>query len=53
MWRATRQITVTTSSIEAKMLGASFIVKELIALKRLFKDLRLDLGKLWTLFCDN
>jgi hypothetical protein len=46
MWRATCQIIVTTSSTEAKMLGASFTAKELIALKRLFKDLHLDLGEL-------
>jgi hypothetical protein len=53
MWRAARQTTVTTSSTEAEMLGASFTAKELMALKRLFRDLRLDLGELWTLFCDN
>jgi hypothetical protein len=53
MWRAARQITVTTSSIEAKILGVSFTAKELLALKRLFRDLRLDLNELWTIFCDN
>jgi hypothetical protein len=37
---------MTTSLTEAEMLGASFIVKELMALKRLFKDLHLDLDKL-------
>jgi hypothetical protein len=35
------------------MLGVSFTAKELMALKRLFRDLRLDLGELWTIFCDN
>jgi hypothetical protein len=53
MWRAARQTTVTTSSTEAEMLGVSFTAKELMALKRLFRDLRLDLGELWTIFCDN
>jgi hypothetical protein len=53
MWRAARQTTVTTSSTEAEMLGVSFTAKELLALKRLFRDLRLDLGELWTIFCDN
>jgi hypothetical protein len=52
-WRAARQTTVTTSSTEAEMLGVSFTAKELMALKRLFRDLRLDLGELWTIFCDN
>lgn len=53
MWRAARQTTVTTSSTEAEMLGVSFTAKELMALKRLFKDLRLDLGELWNIYCDN
>jgi hypothetical protein len=53
MWRAARQTTITTSSTEAEMLGVSFTAKELIVLKRLFRDLHLDLGELWTIFYNN
>ena len=42
-----------TSSTEAEMLGVSFTAKEFIVLKWLFRDLHLDLGELWTIFCDN
>jgi hypothetical protein len=52
-WRAARQTTVTTSSTEAEMLGVALTAKELMALQRLFRDLRLDLGELWNIFCDN
>jgi hypothetical protein len=29
------------------------MAKETMALQRLFRDLYLDLGELWTIFCDN
>jgi hypothetical protein len=53
MWRVARQAIVTTSLTKAEMLGVTFTAKELMALKRLFRDLCLDLGELWTIFCDN
>jgi hypothetical protein len=53
VWRAARQTTVTTSSTEAELLAVGLTAKELMALQRLFRDLRLDLGEVWTLFCDN
>ena len=53
IWKATRQSTVTTSLTESELLGVTLTAKELMALKRLFRDLRLDLGKAWTIFCDN
>jgi hypothetical protein len=53
IWKAARQNTVTTSSTESEMLGVAHTAKETMALQRLFRDLRLDLGELWTIFCDN
>ena len=42
-----------TSLTESELLGVALTAKELMALKRLFRDLRLDLGKAWMIFCDN
>ena len=53
IWKAARQSTVTTSSTESELLGVVLTAKELMALKRLFRDLRLDLGEVWMIFCDN
>ena len=50
---AKRQDTVTTSTTEAKLNGLALAAKELIALKRLFKEIQLDLREMWNLFCDN
>jgi hypothetical protein len=44
---------MTTSLTESELLGVALTAKELIALKRLFRDLRLDLGEAWTIFYDN
>jgi hypothetical protein len=52
-WKAARQATVTTSTTEAELLGVEQTAKETIALKRLFKELRLMLDEPWTIFCDN
>lgn len=53
MWRAARQNTVTTSTTEAELLSLSHTAKETMALKRLFRDIGLDLGELWNIYCDN
>ena len=53
IWRAARQDTVTTSTTEAELLGVERTAKEVIALRRFFLELRLDLGAPWTIFCDN
>jgi hypothetical protein len=53
VWRAARQDTVTTSTTEAELLGLAWVGKESMALKRLFRDIQLDLGQPWKLFCDN
>jgi hypothetical protein len=53
IWRAARQSTVTTSTTEAKLLAVEHTAKETLALQRFFKDIKLDLGELWTIFCDN
>ncbi len=53
IWKAVRQSTVTTSSIEAELLALTFVGKEAIALKRFFLEIQLDLGKIWEIFCDN
>ena len=42
-----------TSLTKSELLGVTLITKELMALKRLFRDLRLDLGEAWMIFCDN
>lgn len=53
IWRAARQATVTTSTTEAELLGLESTVKESMALKRFLRELRLDLGVAWEIFCDN
>ena len=52
-WRAARQATVTTSTTEAELRGVSDTAREIIALQRLFGELRLELGESWTILCDN
>jgi hypothetical protein len=52
-WRAARQDTVTTSTTEAELLGLANVGKETVALQRLLKDIQLDLGEPWRIFCDN
>ena len=41
------------STIEAELLSLSYIAKETMALKRLFRDIGLDLGELWNIYYDN
>lgn len=53
MWRAARQTTVITSTTEAELLALEQTAKETIALQRLFRDFRLDLGDVWKIYCDN
>ena len=52
-WKAAKQATVTTSTTEAEMKGVELTAKEIIALQRLFREMQLELGQLWTIFCDN
>ena len=52
-WKAVRQETVTTSSTEAELYTLSLTGGEAIALKRLFRDISLELGEPWKIFCDN
>ena len=52
-WKASRQETVTTSSTEAELYALSLTGGETMALQRLFRDLALDLGEPWRIFCDN
>jgi hypothetical protein len=53
IWQAARQMTVTTSTTEAELLALESTAKEAMALGRLFRDIKLDLGQLMTIFCDN
>ncbi|RYP29703.1 hypothetical protein DL768_011208 [Monosporascus sp. mg162] len=53
VWKAARQATVTTSTTKAELLALEHTAKEAMALKRLFHDLRLELGQTWDIFCDN
>jgi hypothetical protein len=52
-WKATRQSTITTSTTEAELLALEHVTKELMALRRFFKEITLDLGELWNVWCDN
>ena len=52
-WRAARQDTITTSSTEAELLALSHTAKETMAIERLVRELKADLGTPWTIFCDN
>ena len=47
------QATVTTSTTEAELLGVERTAKAMIALKRLFAEILLDLGEVWKIHCDN
>ncbi|KAL0944848.1 reverse transcriptase domain protein [Colletotrichum truncatum] len=51
-WKAARQNTVTTSTTEAELLSLEHTAKETIALKRLFRDVLLDLGDVWKIHCE-
>ena len=53
IWKAARQTTVTTSTTEAELLALEHVAKELMALKRLLKELTLQLNTTWEIFCDN
>ncbi len=53
IWRAVRQNTVVTSTTEAEMLALKTTAQETMALMRFFRDLKLDLGQIWRIFCDN
>jgi hypothetical protein len=52
-WKASKQATVSTSTTEAELLVLELTAKETLALKRLFRDIHLDLGEPWNIFCDN
>jgi hypothetical protein len=52
-WKASKQKTVTTSTTEAEMKGVELTAKEVMALQRLFREIQLELGQLWKIFCDN
>src|SRR5205085_8635621 len=52
-WKSGKQLTVTTSSTEAELLGLSTAAKEAIAAIRLFRDVRLQLNKDMTIWYDN
>ena len=52
-WKASRQSTVTTSTTEAELLALTTTAKEGVALKRLFRDIKLQTEDPLTIFCDN
>jgi hypothetical protein len=53
IWKAARQVTVTTSTTKAELLALEHIAKESVALKHFLHKLYLDLGASWEIFCDN
>src|SRR5437667_11844969 len=52
-WRANKQDTVTTLSMEAELLALSQTVKEAIFMSRLFKAMTLRLDEPLIINCDN
>src|SRR5204863_7758265 len=52
-WRANKQDTITTSSIEAELLALSQTTKEAIFISRLLKALTLRLTEPLVIECDN
>jgi hypothetical protein len=52
-WAASRQATVTTSTTEAELLSVERTAKESMAMGRFFKEIGLNLGEAWNIFCDN
>ena len=52
-WKASKQATVTTSTTEAELLALEHTVKEGFALKRLFRDIQLELHNGLKFHCDN
>ncbi|RYC53684.1 hypothetical protein CHU98_g12525, partial [Xylaria longipes] len=52
-WKATKQSTVSTSTTEAEINVLGLTGVETIALKRLFRDIALELGQEWTIHSDN
>ena len=53
LWKAVRQNTVTTSSTEAELLALVATVKEMMALQRFFREIRLEEITEWNVYCDN
>lgn len=53
VWKASRQATIATSTTEAELNALSETAKESMAYQRLCCDLKLDLGKVWNVYCDN
>ena len=51
--KASLQAIVTTLITEAELLGVKKTAKVIIALKRLFAKILLNLGKVWKIYCDN
>lgn len=52
-WKSGKQDTVTTSSTEAELLALTATGKEGMATVRFFVGIRLDLGRVLTIKCDN
>jgi hypothetical protein len=52
-WKASKQATVTTSTTEAELLALEHTVKEGFALKRLFRDIQLEIQNGLKFHCDN
>ncbi|KAK6580812.1 hypothetical protein PZA11_007048 [Diplocarpon coronariae] len=46
VWKALKQPTVTTSTTEAELLGVAHIAKEIMALRRFFKEIELKVEAL-------
>lgn len=53
LWKSSKQQTVTTSSTEAELLAISNCAKELYAINRLFKGIRLQIPNIMHIYCDN
>jgi hypothetical protein len=53
VWKALRQSTVLTSITEVEMVAFAVTIREAMAFHRFCKELHLDLGECWKIYCDN
>ena len=53
VWSSKKQLTVALSSTEAKYRGVALATCKAIWLKRLLKDLQVEMSDPTTIYCDN
>jgi hypothetical protein len=53
VWKALRQSTISTSTIEVEMVAFAVTTREAMAFHKFCKKLHLNLGECWKIYCDN